>query len=80
MSALRPSSLFDRLTLLEAEEMACIAEIYSLQQEEKQLEAQLKKADKQLRYYENYLSEVAKGVRGGGKGLKVLLDRLRSGP
>jgi hypothetical protein len=77
MAELHPSPLFDRLAVLQDEERACIAEIRGLEAEEKLLVNQLKKAKSQLRYYDEFLAEAARGMRGGRKGLKDLLDRLR---
>jgi hypothetical protein len=74
---LHPSPLFDKLALLQDEEKACLAEIQGLEAEEKLLTNQLKKARSQLHYYEEFLAEAARGLRGGRKGLKDLLDRLR---
>jgi hypothetical protein len=78
MAELHPSPLFDRLAVLQDEERACLAEIRGLEAEEKLLINQLKKAKSQLHYYEEFLAEAAKGMRGGRKGLKDLMDRLRA--
>ncbi len=72
-----PYTLSDEIAAVEAEERVCLAEIHDLEVEEGHLETQLRKAERQLHYYDAYLKEAASDLRVGKGGLRELLGRLR---